>query len=199
MTILNLRKLLVLVVAALGLFFGQGCIPHWQVVKQATPNPLVGQNKFVLEEPSFEGLMVQDRPEAEFKAGRNAEENQRWDDDKKKVADTIIGKIREETHYDWLKEPSADAILVRTKITNMHGGISMGIGSTASRIAVTVQLVKGSDVLDEITTEGSYSQGESMKIGGISTGGYSGSDRLGKAADRVGGYVADYLESRTKP
>ncbi len=199
MTIFNLRKLLALLIAALGLAFGQGCVPHWTVVKQATPNPFVGQNKFVLAEPSFEGLMVQERPEAEFKAGRTAEENQRWDDDKKKVADTIVGRIREVTHYEWLKEPSADAVVVRTRITNMHGGISMGIGSTASNIEVSVELVKGSDVLDVIVTSGQYSQSEGVHVGGIATSGYSGSDRLGKAADKVGSYVADYLESRTKP
>src|SRR5207302_3688383 len=110
----------------------------------------------VLEEPSFDGLMVKDKPEAELKAGRTPEESQRWDTDKRKVADTLVGKIREETHYDWAKEAGPDAVLVRTRITNMHGGTSVGIGSTPSHVAVTVQLVKGGDVLDEISTAGEY-------------------------------------------
>jgi len=61
-------------VAALALFVS-GCGPHWTVVKQASPNPLVGQQQFALEPTSFEGLMVQDKTEADFKSSRDAKAN----------------------------------------------------------------------------------------------------------------------------
>ncbi len=193
-----MRSMLAVMVAALALLFGQGCT-HWTVVKQANPNPFVGQKKFVLEEPSFDGLMVDTRTEADFKSGRSSEENGRWDADKKRVVEAFVAALRDDTHdLEWASEPG-DAVLVRTHITNMHGGISAGIVSTAAHVAMTVQLLKGNEVLDEIVTAGEYSQNESIHVGGVATGGYSGSDRLGKAADKLGGYVASYLASRTSP
>jgi len=74
----------------------------------------------------------------------------------------------------------------------------MGVGSTAAHIELTVQIVKGDTVLDEFKTAADYSQGESGSINGVSLGGYSGSSRLGKAAEKLGEYAADYMQKRTK-
>ena len=96
--------------------------------------------------------MVQDRSEAQFKADRDADQNKNWDNDKQHVSDTFSAEIKDEADgLEYTDAPTEDAITVRSRITNMHGGISMGITSTAAHIEMTVQLVKGSDVMDEIT------------------------------------------------
>ena len=175
-----------------------GCA-SWSVVKQATPNPFVDQSKFYIAPVDFEGLMVKDKSEKEFKADRDADANKSWDEDKNRVVEAFTKALRDEA--DDFKYPSSgsdDVITVRCKITNMHGGISLGLTSTAAHIEMTVQLLKDEEVLDEITVKAEASQGGGVSIGGISTSGYSGSDRLRQAADKLGNYVAAYLESRTE-
>ena len=145
------RRLLGFIVIAFAIFLGTGC-QKWTVVKQAEPNPFIGQTKFHVAPISYEGLMVQDRSEAQFKADRDADQNKNWDNDKQHVSDTFSAEIKDEADgLEYTDAPTEDAITVRSRITNMHGGISMGITSTAAHIEMTVQLVKGSDVMDEIT------------------------------------------------
>jgi hypothetical protein len=176
-----------------------GCT-RWTVVQQASPNPFPGLMKLHLEPVSFEGMMVQDREEAEFLAERDEEGRQRWLDDKRKVAETYLSSLRDEAEgYQVVQAPASDAISVRSHVTNMHGGVSLGFTSSAARIEMTVQLFKDGKLADEIVLAGEASQSEGISIMGVDTSGYSGSDRLGQAAEKLGDAVADYVDERVHP
>ena len=189
--------------AVLSLFlfgFGlSGCTP-WKVVRQAVPNPFVGETRFHVAPIDYSDLMVQHRTEREFKADRDAEQNQRWDRDKQKVNATYRAETASEVSgIQILDAPAQGVPTVRSRITNMHGGISLGLTSTAARIEMTVQLLKNGQVMDEILIAQETSQSEGVSIGGIATSGYTGSDRLGQTAEKLGEALADYLEERTSP
>ena len=193
------RHLLSSIVIAFAILLGNGC-QKWVVVKQATPNPFIGQTNFHVEPVGYEGLMVQDKSEAQFKADRDGDANANWDKDKQRVSNTFISEIKDEADdLQYADAPGGDVVIVRSKITNMHGGISMGLTSTAAHIDMTVQLIKGGDVIDEISIAANASQGEGVSVMGVATSGYSGSDRLNQASEKLGEIVASYLESRTSP
>lgn len=173
----------------LGLLLTLGACTRWTVVRQAAPNPFVGQTKFFVEPVDYGQISA---------APREGDSAKRFESDKERVAQTYLGELREEAdELQFVGEPSDDTVTIRSSITSMDGGVSMGITSTAAEINMTVQLVKGGEVLDEIALSAEASQSEGVSIGGVATSGYSGSDRLHQAAEKLAGYVAAYLEERT--
>lgn len=173
-----------------------GC-SRWTVVKQAEPNPFAGVRKVYLEPINYDGLMVQDRSEQEFKAGRDADANENWDRDKQRVNDTFMKELTEEADdLEFVGSAGEGVIVVKTQITNMHGGISLGLTSTNARIEMTVKLALGGTEHDEITLVEETGQNEGFSIGGIATSGYSGSDRLDQTAEKLGDAVAAYVSER---
>jgi hypothetical protein len=163
---------------------------HAHVIKQASPNPFVGARTFSIEVPDYSRLL-------EDGATRRNESFQR---DKKRVADTFLATLREETDgMARVAHARPDTMVVRSFVTGMHGGISLGITSSAARIEMTVQLLRNGQVLDEVAFEAEATQDEGFKVMGVDTDGYSGSARLEQAAKRLAGYVADYIEDRIEP
>ena len=108
-----------------------------------------------------------------------------------------MSELRDNLGDIQLVGPGDGVIEVKVRVTNMHGGISMGITSTAARIEMTLQLMKDGQVADEVTMVGTASQDEGVKVFGVATSGYSGSDRLNQAAEKLGDYAATYFKDRT--
>jgi len=162
---------------------GSGCT-HWEVVKQGDPNPFVGQKRFQIEPMDYSG----------FKHGKDGEEG--FEKDKKMFDATYSQSLRSEADgLDWVESPGDGTVVIRTQVLNLDGGISMGIGSTRAESKLRVQLVKDGTVHDEIIVEADAQQG-STKVFGIATGGYTGGARIKEMAEKLGEYVADYLDSR---
>jgi hypothetical protein len=176
------RRNVALMIATLALLVTTGC-SKWTVVKQAAPNPFAGASTFHVEAIKYD---VKDHSNKEA-----------WEKDKKRVNDTFAQTLREEADDKKFVGASDDVIVVRPLVTNMDGGVSMGVTSTAARIDMTVQLVRGGKILDEITVSGESSQGDGVSIGGIATSGYSASDRLDTVAEKLGDAVASYIDERT--
>jgi hypothetical protein len=184
--------------ACLFALFATGCGPHYVVVRQASPNPFAQPGPFAVAPVSFANLVVDGKPEDAFLAGRDPDANARWDADKQRVATTFAESLKANVDsIGWVGANQPGATVVVAHVTEMHGGVSLGLGSTAAHISMEVQLVRGGQVLDEIKVQAETTQGESGRVGNVPLGGYTGSERLRKTADKLGGYVASYLESRT--
>ncbi len=181
------QRLALLVVAALAL--STVACARWNVVRQATPNPFVGATTFYLEPIDYS---VMAGPERE---GAKAAE---WDKVKERVNQTYLATIQKEADgFQFVKEPNADVVVIRTRVTAMDGGITMGLTSTSARIEMTVELVKGDQALDEIELAAEANQREGVSIGGIPTSGYTAGSRLNQASEKLGDAVAAYVAERT--
>jgi hypothetical protein len=75
------RRSLILMssMAALGL---AGCGPPWTVVRQASPNPLIGNSRFVVMPIDFSNLRVGEKDEVGYLAEKDVESKTSWAGDK---------------------------------------------------------------------------------------------------------------------
>ncbi len=164
-----------------------GCA-RWKVVKSAAPNPFIGHKQFKVEPVDF----------SEVVAAKNGAP--KFEKDKLAFSKVYATSLREEADgYQWSTEDNADTVTIRSKAMSLDGGISLGITSTNATAHMIVQLVKGGEVLDEISVKAKASQEDKVKVFGISTGGYTAAARIKDVAKKLGDYVAGYLESRTDP
>jgi hypothetical protein len=72
--------------AALG---AVSCGPSWVVVMQTNPNPMAAQSEFQIAPVGYVGLMVGDKSEATYLAGKDAESRQSFLDDKAETAKNL--------------------------------------------------------------------------------------------------------------
>lgn len=156
------------------------CAPPWTVVKPAEEGFLKGEQSLVLLAPSFDGLS----PDAEHKAAIERAYPAALANEAKSIVFRPTGSPE-----DWT---------IRTLITRVEPGISMGLASSDSEIDARVEVLHGGQVVEEITVRGEANQDDAPTAGGIPLGGYSDTARLEDAAERLGRYVGRYLKKRTK-
>src|SRR5688572_972739 len=70
-----------------------GCGPRWVIRQQAQPNPLSGVRKFNLEGIHWEQLMVGSKSEAEYLAGKDAEQIKSFQGDKAGFQDRFVAQL----------------------------------------------------------------------------------------------------------
>ena len=63
-----------------------GCGPSWTVVAQRNPNPMAAQREFLVAPVGYVGLMVGDKTEAQYLAGKDGEQQQSFLADKAETA-----------------------------------------------------------------------------------------------------------------
>jgi hypothetical protein len=156
------------------------CAPPWTVVTQASPNVLAGQKSFVLEPIDFGDLET----EAEHRSAITAA-----------YPSALQKQARD---FSFQRSGSSGDFTIRTEITRLEKGLSLGLQSTDSEIDIRVQILQEEIVLDEITLTGEANQDDAPTVGGIPLGGYGDTDRLTDAAAKLGRYVGRYLTKRTK-
>jgi|GEM_PF-4300559 len=173
----QLKSVLILVAIAM---LASACGPNWVVIKQADPNPLKGKKSFAVE--SFD--WGDSKPEK---------------DHKKAIHKAYMEELKDEGEpLKFKKKAGKGDIILRTKVTMLEGGISAGIMSSTAELHVTVQLLDGDEVLDEIQLRSEADQSDAPSINGIPLGGYSQEQRLETCAEKLADDLAEYLETRTR-
>ncbi len=161
-------------------FFASACGPSWVVIKQADPNPLQGKSSFVVEPFDFGDI----KPEKDHEVA---------------IQEAYLEELKDEGEpLKFKKTAAAGDILIRTKVTMLEGGISAGLMSSTSELHVTVQLLEGETLLDEVQFRAEADQSDAPSINGIPLGGYSQEQRLETCAEKIGDNLAEYLEKRTR-
>jgi len=161
--------------------FAAGCASY-KVMKQATPNPFTGQAKFVAEAVQYaEGVNASAEVQQEIQSS--------WREE--------LGS--ELSAMQLLDAPDGDAPVIRARVTQIKEGTVLNLQMDPAVLHMTVQLVKGEEVLDEIVVNLAMTKAPGVTIGGIPTAGYAAKDRLGSLADDIAEEVASYIESRIKP
>src|SRR5215472_13290260 len=77
-----MRTATFLLALAIPLALIAGCGPRWTVVRQATPDPFAGRPEFAVEPLRFDNLVVGDKSEPEYLAGKDNDQRASWQTDK---------------------------------------------------------------------------------------------------------------------
>jgi hypothetical protein len=170
-----------------------GCVNKYTVVRQAAPNPLSPDRHLVLAPLQFDGLTIDELPEADWRARRTPQQNASFDGDKHFMVARFGERLAQRLHDAGLSvvspgEADEQTLTIRPvlhKLTMGYYGFIVGDDSHAD---LTVQIVDaGNNVLDEIAVHSAGKADES---------GISFTDRLGKAARKAADLCAKYLAER---
>lgn len=164
--------------------FVTGCAPRWVVVKQASPNPLAGQ-KINVEKPSYEGLMVGGKPEAEWQGSKEDKDKGDWKADKEGFAEEFTNA------YMASKGPvlaGEGGFGVKTWVVWYEPGFYAFAAARPTEVRIKVQIVdpKGA-VVDEITVNSVVQSTMTTPSSG---------QRLRRAGTDLGEVVAKYVKTR---
>ncbi len=164
------------------------CGPPWQVVRQAMPNPMLGQRAFVLAPMSFVNLVVGEKPEAAYLAEKDPGQRGSWDQDKSAMAQMFLDGVRGTAEGLAISPRSSGGFTVEPHVTFIEPGFYVGLAARSSEVNMTVRILQGGTLLDEITIGVTVP----ADLGNPSVGG-----RLRAGASRLGGILGRYLVHRT--
>jgi hypothetical protein len=170
-----------------------GCGPRWIVLTQASPNPLLNQNKFGLMPVDYTGLIVGEKSEAEYLASKDEETRASWAGDKAGI-DTEFGKVLTEkatgAGINVVKAtgPGDAPFMIRPKVEFIEGGIYTYVYNKASQVRMKVQITTpDGKVVDEIAIK----HGTPASITNPAVG-----NRLRDDGEALGAIMAQYLQFR---
>jgi hypothetical protein len=187
------RHFLVLAAALAAAPVLAGCGPRWIVLTQASPNPLLNQNKFGLMPVDYTGLIVGEKSEAEYLASKDEETRASWAGDKGGI-DTEFGKVLGEkaqgTGISVVKAtgPGDAPFMIRPKVEFIEPGIYTYVFNKASQVRMKVQITTpDGKVIDEIAIK----HGTPASITNPAVG-----NRLRDDGEALGAIMAQYLQFR---
>jgi len=172
-----------------------GCGPSWQVIKQATPNPILGKTQFTVLPVDFTNIRIGSKAEAEWLAGKDADSQKSWADDKVamnlKFSAALASQAAEYGAQVQAGTAAGSAPFVIKPVATMaEPGFYAGIVSAASVYEITIQITTpDGQVVDEIRVQTS----EAADLYNPSSGG-----RLRNCSEHAGKIAGDYLKTRVK-
>lgn len=171
-----------------------GCGPSWVVVKQATPDPFLGQKKFGVLPVDYSGLHVGEKDEASYLAEKDAETRNNWAGDKLGLNDKFAESLMEEARAAGVEVvkatgPADAPFMIRPHVAWLEPGYYIGISSGSSQVKMTLQITApDGTVIDEVQLE----HGTAGSISSASTG-----QRLRSDGEGLGETAAKYLAFRS--
>jgi hypothetical protein len=175
--------------------FLTACGPKWIVLSQATPNPLLNQNKFGLMPIDYTGLIVGEKSEAEYLASKDEETRASWAGDKGGI-DTEFGKVLTEKATEAgvsivkATGPGDAPFMIRPKVEFIEGGIFTYVYNKPSLVRMKVQITTpDGKVIDEIAIQ----HGTPAGITNAAVG-----NRLRDDGEALGAIVGAYVKVRTQ-
>jgi hypothetical protein len=166
------------------------CSPPWLVVRQAVPDPFFHRPQFKLEPLHFEQAFVGRKPEAEYAAEKQPDQQVSWAEDKRAMSERF-GAALATSSDDVQIGSAADAPTIRPIVTFLEPGFYAGVVSAATQVELTVQILDArGQVEDEIAL------GAVVNAGLINP---ASGNRVRQAATELGKITAKYLKSRVSP
>lgn len=167
-----------------------GSVP-WQVVSQENPNPLKTVRQFSVLPIEYKKLTVGAKSESSYLADKDEEKRSAWEADKVALSQEFSRALMVEArgNNDLIIDiGDSDApFVVQPRIRFIEPGLYIGIYSKESKIdmSATIRTADGR-LVDEIR----------MSVEGAP--GFSISERMRASGARLGEWMADYLETRTR-
>ena len=179
------KHLFAVLASSLLAFVLMGCGPRWQIVSQASPNPMSASSKFFVEPLHFENLIVGGKNEDAYQATKSPEQQASWKADKDGMAAEFASGYSDAREAVGVAASPAGAFTVRPHITFIEPGFDAVVASRPAEVRINVQILNEQNaVVDEFT------------INSQATGFASGS-RVRVAAKDLGKVTARYVKART--
>ncbi len=91
---MHMRRTTTLTILLPVIALSSGCAgTRWEVVQQAPNNPLAGASEFYVAPVQFDGITIQDKPEAEWLATRTPEQQASWMNDKSDYTRLLLHQL----------------------------------------------------------------------------------------------------------
>lgn len=169
-----------------------GCGPRWVIRQQASPNPINGVRKFNLEGIHWEQLMVGGKSEAEYLAGKDADQIKSFQTDKAGFQDRFVAQLQSRAQgIQLMPTPPGEPGLftIRATVNHFEPGFYAYAAARDSEVDITVQIVaQDGKLIDEITIH--------SRIRATMTSPASGG-RMRSAGEDLGNVTGKYLLNRT--
>jgi hypothetical protein len=165
-----------------------GCGPHWQVISQTVPSPLVNQRQFFIEAVRAENIAVGDTTEAVYLASKTPEQQASWQTDKTDMITHFSdGLMAEGEGLLFPTQPGPTTFIVRPIVLFVEPGFYAYVGK-ATELEMRVEILSPSgQPVDVIQVHSVIPAGMFNPATGT---------RLRQAADDAGHTTGDYLKSR---
>ena len=168
----------------IGLTLVAGCAPGWTVVKQADPNPMTAQSKFMPEKVSLEGLRVGSKSESEWVGTKEGETKEKWEGDKLAMNDEFQTGFESSRGGFGVPTGPDGAFKIRAHFTNYEPGFYAAVASAPAKIDATIDIVDpAGNVIDTFRV--------SAQAGGMAAG-----SRARSCANTIGSTAAKYVKKR---
>lgn len=170
-----------------------GCGPSWVVVAQRNPNPMASQREFFIAPVGYVGLMVGDKSEAEYLAGKDGEAQQSFLNDKAETAKNMTELLMATAAQGGLSVqpaagPGAPFVLV-PNITFVEPGNFNGFVNIPTTVEMRLRIIDAQQQpVDEVIFKATIPAG----MFNPSSGG-----RMHSAGKNLGEQAGQYLLSRT--
>ncbi len=173
------------------IFMFLGCGPPWEVVRQATPNPLLGVKTFSLKPVDFSGLRVGEKTEQGYLAEKDEETRGKWVGDKKAMNEEFSGKLLSEARDEGIAVQMGGEgdYTIEPKVTWIEPGFYVGVAAKPSETQMTLIIRdRGGAVVDEVLMK--HNTNASLMNPAVG-------NRLRDDAEALGAYAAEYLATRS--
>lgn len=186
-------SILVLVALSLGSLAGMGCGPRWVIVQQAAPNPLRGQNQFVVEGVTYPNLLVGEKPEAVWLSEKKEDARRSFEGDKTETAKNLLDQLIAQAGSRGIQVvPSTGvpgAFNLRPAITFYEPGHYNGFVNVATTLQLSLRILSAQgQIIDEVV----FRADVPATIYNPSSGG-----RMHVAGKDLGAQLANYLIARS--
>jgi hypothetical protein len=183
----------------LALTFGAalvGCGPPWHVIRQAAPDPFLGQRRFSVLPIDFGGLRIGNKPEEVYLAEKDAKQQASFAEDKAALNEQFLQKLVLHGHELGLDivpatGPADAPFLIRPSVQFIEPGFYVGVAASPSHVEMMVRITApDGKVLDEIAIDHGTQSGMVNPSSG---------QRLRSDGAGLGAGVAGYLATRVSP
>ncbi len=167
------------------------CGPPYRIVRYATPNPLRGAARIVVDHASYEGLSVGNEPLPVYFSHRSPEQQASFQADQAAMAERFFEHLAERNPGRIIPAPAADAatLHLRINVFFMEPGVYAYIFSRATEVRASVRIVApDGQILDEIALHAT------VQAGGFNP---SSGQRFRQAGNVLADHVTAYIEDRT--
>ena len=191
------RFVLVLVFIALGSLLS-GCGANINVLRQAEPNPFIGQKSYAVMPLETKGLLVGEKSEEQYLAEKDDGQKASFQGDKDAMGQRFEAELVQRARNLGLTLVPGDKapFVLRPRVVFVEPGFYAVLASAPSQATIRVAITTpDGKVLDEIELSHQTDSRNGISVGGISTNPSSGG-RLREDAAAIGGTLADYLAER---
>lgn len=150
----SFSKSTLLLASAVVFAMAAGCGPPWRVIKQANPNPMMGQKNFIVDNIHYENLLVGNKSVQDYLAGKEQKTQDSFQADLTDGNKIFAGSLVERSgglSVQMGTAPAPGAFFVRPVVDKYEPGNFNGFVNIATQVHMRLEILNDQGaVLDEI-------------------------------------------------